>query len=94
MLIAFLGIIKFCVLISLARALEHSRRPLVFACCYTGTALLLNLMATMSGMGLLIRGGMCLGASYLYFWLLHRFSSGSVLYFLIMLIGAFLLALL
>jgi hypothetical protein len=80
-------IIKFIVLAALIRLLIETDKPLLCSGIYAGVALVFGLAFGHSLPAVLISVGIGFVLASIYFWLLNRLDTGSVVWWLVAIIG-------
>jgi hypothetical protein len=84
-------IIKFVLLAALVRILLITDNPLLCSGIYTAVVFILSLVGGAPLPAILIVCAIVFGVSFLYFYLLNRFDSGTVIWWVIAIAGALLI---
>ncbi len=77
------------VLIGLIYLLIHSNNPLLCAGIYASVVLIFNLLFGNPLIIVLVCSAIRFGLAYLYFWLLDRFQGSGILWWIILIVGFF-----
>jgi hypothetical protein len=83
--------IKLLVIAGLVRLLIASENPLLCAGIYTGIALIFSLISGIPLLAVLIACVITFGLTFLYFFLLNKFDTGSAVWWIIAIAGVVLI---